>query len=35
MCAISKKWWRPFGYNYVLAAIKARLHEVKVRILCV
>jgi hypothetical protein len=27
-CAVSKKWWRSFGYNYVLDAIRARLHEV-------
>jgi hypothetical protein len=24
---ISKRWWRSFGYNYVLAAIDARLRE--------
>jgi uncharacterized protein with HEPN domain len=26
--AVSKKWWRSFGYNYVLAAIRTKLHEV-------
>jgi hypothetical protein len=27
-CAVSKKWWRSFGYDYVLGAIHAKLHEV-------
>jgi hypothetical protein len=27
-CTVSKKWWRSFGYNYVLAAICTKLHEV-------
>jgi hypothetical protein len=22
------KWWRSFGYNYVLVVIRAKLHEV-------
>jgi hypothetical protein len=26
--AVSKKWWRSFSYNYVLAAIQAKLREV-------
>jgi hypothetical protein len=34
-CAVLKKWWHCFNYNYVLAAIQARLHEVNVRVLCV
>jgi hypothetical protein len=27
-CAVSKKWWHPFSYNYVLAAIRTKLREV-------
>jgi hypothetical protein len=34
-CAMLKKWWHSFGYNYVLATIQARLCEVNVRVLCV
>jgi hypothetical protein len=26
--ALSKKWWRSFGYNYVMAAIRTKIHEV-------
>jgi hypothetical protein len=26
--AVSKKWWRSFSYDYVLAAIRMKLHEV-------
>jgi hypothetical protein len=26
--AVSKKWWRSFGYDFVLAAIRAKLSEV-------
>jgi hypothetical protein len=26
-CAVSKKWWRSFGYNYMLDAIHARFRE--------
>jgi hypothetical protein len=26
--AVSKKWWCSFGYDYVLDAIRAKLHEV-------
>jgi hypothetical protein len=28
--AVSKKWWRPFGYNYVLSIIHAKQEEVLV-----
>jgi hypothetical protein len=28
--AVSKKWWRPFGYNYVLSVIHAKQEEVLV-----
>jgi hypothetical protein len=27
-CTVSRKWWRSFGYDYVLAAIQDELHEV-------
>jgi hypothetical protein len=27
-CVIAKKWWRCFGYDYVLDAIRTKLHEV-------
>jgi hypothetical protein len=27
-CAVSKKWWRSFNYEYVLGAIRAKLREV-------
>jgi hypothetical protein len=27
-CVIAKKWWRCFGYDYVLDAIHTKLHEV-------
>jgi hypothetical protein len=30
--AVSKKWWRSFGYNYVLGAIRTKLHEVTANI---
>jgi hypothetical protein len=26
--AVSKKWWRLFGYNYVLSVIRAKQEEV-------
>jgi hypothetical protein len=26
--AVSKKWWRSFGYDFVLAAIRAKFSEV-------
>jgi hypothetical protein len=26
--AVSKKWWRSFGYDYVLAAIRVKFHKV-------
>jgi hypothetical protein len=32
---VSQKWWRSFGYNFVLAAIQARLHGVNVHVQCV
>jgi hypothetical protein len=35
MHAVSRKWWRSFGYNYVLASIQARLREVTIQTLCV
>jgi hypothetical protein len=28
--AISKKWWHPFCYNYVLSVIRAKQEEVLV-----
>jgi hypothetical protein len=28
--AISKKWWHPFGYDYVLSVIRAKQEEVLV-----
>jgi hypothetical protein len=27
---VSKKWWRPFGYDYVLSVIHAKQEEVLV-----
>jgi hypothetical protein len=30
--AVSKKWWRSFGYDYVLAFIQVKLREVIVRV---
>jgi hypothetical protein len=27
-CALLKKWWCSFGYNYVLTGIQTRLREV-------
>jgi hypothetical protein len=32
-CAVSEKWWHPFGYDYMLDAIRARLREVVANIL--
>jgi hypothetical protein len=29
--AVLEKWWHSFGYNYVLAAIQAKFHEVTTR----
>jgi hypothetical protein len=31
--AVSKKWWRSFGYDYVLAAIRANHFDLVIRIL--
>jgi hypothetical protein len=31
-CAVSKKWWCSFGYDYVLGAIRTKLHEVRTNI---
>jgi hypothetical protein len=31
--AVAKKWWRSFGYDYVLDALHTRLHEVIASIL--
>jgi hypothetical protein len=31
--AVVKKWWRSFGYDYVLAAIHTKLHEVTTALL--
>jgi hypothetical protein len=28
MRAVSTKWWRSFGYDYVLAAVQDKLREV-------
>jgi hypothetical protein len=30
--AVTKHWWSSFGYDYVLAAIRAKFHEVIVRV---
>jgi hypothetical protein len=32
-CAVAKKWWCSFGYDYVLDAIRTRLREVIASIL--
>jgi hypothetical protein len=29
--AVSRKWWSSFGYDYVMAAIQAKLREVIAR----
>jgi hypothetical protein len=30
--AVSKKWWRSFGYDYVLGVIRTKFRDVTVNI---